>query len=547
MRSARPHPELFDRPRATSLQSRVLREGERELVGLASALIGSPMSLSSMEEALLEQGLKPSAMMKASVRRLILDGHDPLGDMFCHLYDARARRPRGATYTPDPIVRSMIQKALQIATPDRIVDPGAGSGRFLVAAGRAFPKAQLVAIELDPFAALLARAHLSVYRMLDRTTVRVEDFRSVELDKHTGQTLFIGNPPYVRHHGIDINWKRWLVAQADAFGIAASQLAGLHAYFYLATLLHAKEGDRGIYITSSEWLDVNYGSLIRDLFLGPLGGRAMLVVEPEARPFPDAATTGIVTQFAVGDRPRSIAVRRVRTVAALQDRTNGQLVRRERFATESRWSHLTRRGRQEPGEFIELGELCRVHRGAVTGANRFWIEGEHTANLPDEVFFSSVTRARDLFEAGPELKKADRLRRVVDLPADLDELPRSARFVVERFIRAARQERVHEGYVASNRKAWWSVGLRKPAPILATYMARRPPAFVRNSVAARHINIAHGLYPREPMTSKVLKNLAAYLSQKVQLSQGRTYAGGLTKFEPREMERLLVPPPALLG
>jgi adenine-specific DNA-methyltransferase len=32
----------------------------------------------------------------------------------------------------------------------------------------------------------------------------------------------------------------------------------------------------------------------------------------------------------------------------------------------------------------------------------------------------------------------------------------------------------------------------------------------------------------------------------VRLDEGRTYAGGLTKFEPREMERLLVPDPSAL-
>jgi hypothetical protein len=31
------------------------------------------------------------------------------------------------------------------------------------------------------------------------------------------------------------------------------------------------------------------------------------------------------------------------------------------------------------------------------------------------------------------------------------------------------------------------------------------------------------------------------------VDDGRTYAGGLTKFEPREMERLLVPTPELHG
>src|ERR1700694_2554447 len=97
-----------------------------------------------------------------------------------------------------------------------------------------------------------------------------------------------------------------------------------------------------------------------------------------------------------------------------------------------------------------------------------------------------------------------------------------------------------KGYVAENRKAWWSVGLREPAPVLATYMARRPPAFVRNRAEARHINIAHGLYPREPLQQQTLISLVNYLSKAVSVVDGRTYAGGLTKFEPREMERIPV-------
>jgi hypothetical protein len=77
-------------------------------------------------------------------------------------------------------------------------------------------------------------------------------------------------------------------------------------------------------------------------------------------------------------------------------------------------------------------------------------------------------------------------------------------------------------------------------------MARRPPAFVRNIVDARHINIAHGIYPRETMSPLALRTLAEFLSVSTTTHQGRTYAGGLTKFEPREMERLIVPSPSIL-
>ncbi len=85
------------------------------------------------------------------------------------------------------------------------------------------------------------------------------------------------------------------------------------------------------------------------------------------------------------------------------------------------------------------------------------------------------------------------------------------------------------------------MGLREPAPILATYMARRPPAFVRNVAGAHHINIAHGIYPREALPDRALDRLTAALRDAARPELGRTYAGGLVKFEPREMERIPVP------
>jgi hypothetical protein len=72
-------------------------------------------------------------------------------------------------------------------------------------------------------------------------------------------------------------------------------------------------------------------------------------------------------------------------------------------------------------------------------------------------------------------------------------------------------------------------------------MARQAPAIVRNIADAHHINIAHGLYPREPLGHGLLDLLADALRASITVGDGRTYAGGLTKFEPREMERLMIP------
>jgi hypothetical protein len=483
----------------------------------------------------------------AKLRRQITRHRDPLGDAFGRVRSAEQRRNRGATYTPLPIVNAMVDWAATLhrktrgSEPQRIIDPGVGSGRFLVAAGRRFPNAALVGLDIDPLAALMTRAHLAAAGMADRATVMVTDYRTIVLPPVNGRTLYIGNPPYVRHHQLGAEWKQWLTRSALQLGYEASQLAGLHVHFFLATVLQAKAGDFGSFITAAEWLDVNYGRLVRQLFLNELGGDSLTVIEPTAKPFSDAATTAVISTFEIGAQPKAIAVRRVDDVSELPPLASGRPLHRDRLASQARWSHLTRPARTAPAGYVELGELCRVHRGQVTGANRIWIAGEHSRDLPRSVLFPSVTKARELFTAGPALADDSALKAVIDLPVDLSALETDDRKAVEQFLKFAKKAGADTGYVAGNRKAWWSVGLKAPAPILATYMARRPPAYVRNLVDARHINIAHGLYPRDPLPPEVLDSLAAYLGTGTSMQDGRTYAGGLTKFEPREMERLLVP------
>ncbi len=512
----------------------------RDLVAMALGLGARCVPGWSPAEETLARGVRRSDA--TSLREAIARGEDPLGEAFCALRSPVERRGLGATYTPPAIVRAMLAWTQTIAAPDTIVDPGAGSGRYLVAAGRLHGRANLVGVEIDPLAALLARAHLAASGLAGRSRIVVADYR--DFPRPAGRTLFIGNPPYVRHHRIAPAWKRWLTAEARDLGLRASQLAGLHVHFFLRTAAIAREGDAGAFITAAEWLDVNYGSVVRELLLRRLGARSIHIIDPRALPFADAATTAAITCFEVGHRG-PVRFRRVESLGDLGALEGGAPVSRARLEKATRWSHLGRK-RARAG-WVELGELCRVHRGQVTGANRVWIAGPHSERLPASVLYPAVTRARELFQAAPELRTITHLRRVIDLPEDLDALPAAERDSIEAFLQEARKLGADQGFIARHRRAWWSVGLREPAPILATYMARRAPAFVRNFARARHINIAHGLYPRVRLDERMLTRLVEHLAGATSVTDGRTYAGGLTKFEPREMERLLVPGPELLA
>jgi len=514
---------------------------ESDLAALAIALgAESVAGWSPAERALASRTTRAPGILVKEYRERIAGGQDPLGEAFCRIRTAENRRRQGATYTPATIVDAMIQWAAEVSGATRVIDPGTGSGRYLMAAGKRYPSAKLVGVEIDPLAAMLARANLAASGLANRSQIIVADYRDSQLPE-ASRTLFIGNPPYVRHHLIQPKWKRWLTAEAAKLGKKVSQLAGLHVHFFLATVSRAKQGDFGAFITAGEWLDVNYGSILRELFLAELGGCRLDVIEPKSKPFPDAATTGVVTYFQVGAKPKSIRIKRVDDSRPLNGYRREYTVPRERMELERRWSHLMKPPRKLPAGYVELGELCRVHRGQVTGFNRIWIAGRHSIGLPPSVMFPSVTKARELFDAGRRLTDSSFLRCVIDLPVDLDVLAKSDRRKVERFLVEAKSQGAHLGYVVTNRKAWWSVGLREPAPILTTYMARRAPAFVHNKAGARHINIAHGIYPRVPLSDGAIEKLIDHLLLAGCQSNGRTYAGGLTKFEPREVERLLVP------
>jgi adenine-specific DNA-methyltransferase len=81
------------------------------------------------------------------------------------------------------------------SAPERIVDPGVGSGRFLLAAGRKFPKAELIGIDLDPVATLIARGNLAAAGFEARSRILLADHRDIKLHPASGATLYVGNPP----------------------------------------------------------------------------------------------------------------------------------------------------------------------------------------------------------------------------------------------------------------------------------------------------------------------------------------------------------------
>lgn len=509
--------------------------------------------LSAAESQLIQQALESRAGADRSpdrVREEIRGGGDPLGDAFCQARPALQRRAAGTFYTPPALVEPMIDWVLR-RNPVRLVDPGCGSGRFAAAALRRRPDLVVVAVDTDPLATILARANFAVLGAAN-AIVKQADYTALELPHIEGRTAFVGNPPYIRHHELSAAAKALVIAAAKRAGHRASGLAGLHAHFFVATAHLAQPGDVGCFVTSAEWLDVNYGSVIRELLLGRLGGTSLHMIDPREVPFEDAMTTAVITCFEVGSRPEAPKLRLLGSPPALGTLDEGAGIARSSLTASRRWTPLLRDAGADIGlgAAVPLRTVARVHRGIVTGANVYFLltrEQAHRFGVLDWCR-PAITSAKEILTAGGVVHDGPERRLLLDIPRSVD---RSAYPALDAYLRSGEhpqegQDPVCARYIPRHRKPWWYLGPVTAPPVVATYMARQAPVFALNPDGLALINIGHGIYPHEPSRLERLTSLVKVLNERRDAFRGggRTYHGGLEKFEPREMEALPIPPPA---
>ena len=463
---------------------------------------------------------------------------DALGDTFCIDNDAQSRRAHGITLTPPWLVGRMLDE-VQGRAFQTIVDCGAGTGRFAIAAALRFPRARVVAVEQHPELVALLRQRVRESGLAQRVSVIEGDFREVHLPLQ-GRSLFIGNPPYVRHHDIAPDWKAWYARCMAALGLGASQLAGLHAHFMVRAGELMRPGDAMCFVTSAEWLDNGYGQALRGLFSATprLALRGLWLADAAQPVFADALVSSVVVHAECGEpatpvRTGMLSEQKLQTLRQLDP---------VQLRDAGRWSPWCRPTLAAVATGIELGELFRVTRGQVTGLNAAWVlKGEHFG-LPLSLSVAAVTRAKEIID-GVVLTQtgAAQLKRVVSLPADLDTLPADQRDAALRFLAHARNLGADQSYIARHRKPWYAVGMRAPPAAFVSYMGRRPPVFCANPWRASFINIAHGLYPRQAMDGGTLQRVLQHLNTTTDLHAGRMYGGGMAKFEPSDVARLRVP------
>jgi methylase of polypeptide subunit release factors len=250
---------------------------------------------------------------------------DVIGLIFQKLISPEERYRLGQHFTgPGPV--DVINSFCIRADNDAVLDPACGSGSFLV---RAYfrkhamkvdrPHARLLeelyGVDVGLYPAHLATLNLAAREIRDEANyprIARTDFFDLSLGKTfcevpsgLGRQIpigvpevdaIVGNPPYVRQENIGPDEKRkYSQRVAEAFpGTMLSGRADLHCYFWPHAARFLKEGGYFGFLTSAQWLDVDYGFSLQRWILGNFRLVALLESSTE-RWFPDARVKTCIT------------------------------------------------------------------------------------------------------------------------------------------------------------------------------------------------------------------------------------------------------------
>ena len=277
---------------------------------------------------------------------------DFIGQIYLKLIPPLERKRLGQFYTPQAIVDFIVQLTV-IKPNDVVLDPGCGSGSFLV---RAYHKLrdlnklprviegplaerfhqqlldQVYGVDINQFPAHLTVINLAIQNpksRIEKVNVVVGDifdikpgqatlsgFDSITTEGKpalvkipTAFDVIVANPPYIEQELLGSKEKRKIKSLIEQEykgklyvgapskrkkgAITLNKQSDIYIYFYIHGIRFLRNNGRLGFISSNKWLEVDYGRPFQEFLLG--NAKILYVVEFDRAIFPDAEVNTTVT------------------------------------------------------------------------------------------------------------------------------------------------------------------------------------------------------------------------------------------------------------
>ncbi len=459
-------------------------------------------------------------------------------------------RNKGQFWTPSWVAEAMVAYAPTNAK--LVFDPATGRGVFLKALLKLNrPHVSFYGTDID--ANVLAD---DIYNN-NRCIVEERDFL-----KNPPQCKFnfiVANPPYIRHHRIDISTKTFLKQRAAGIaGFNVDGRAGYHIYFLIQALDRLAQNGRLAFIMPADTCEGTFARKLWKWISDRFCIDAVITFAEAATPFPNVDTNAII--FLIRNAKPAQELFWLKVIRAhstdltefiasnFKEQEYQDLEITNRDLKEAIATGLSRPAQAHNRFNFHLYDFARVMRGIATGSNEFFLLTAQQAKalrLPHDFLKRAIGRTRDVTTntlSDGDIAALEKKSRPTYLLAinGTDNLPRA----VADYLKIGESMGLPKRALIKQRRPWYKMEKREVPPLLFAYLGRRSTRFIRNEAGVLPLTGFLCVYPIH--TDKAyIDNLWHALNhphtlQNLQLV-GKSYGAGAIKVEPGNLQSLPIP------
>jgi adenine-specific DNA-methyltransferase len=460
------------------------------------------------------------------------------------------RKKYAQFFTPFSIANLMAKWILGNQNLKTILEPAFGLGIFSRALLSYKTDIQIKGFEVDNTIFDTAKNY---FLGTDNLNLLLEDYMFNDwTNKYDG---IICNPPYFKFHDYD---NKNILKEIEAYlKCKLNGFTNLYTLFLLKSVYQLGENGRCAYIIPSEFLNSDYGKLVKTYLLKSKTLRHIIVIDFEENVFDDALTTASIILCAndkLTDKVQFSNIRSLQDLSKIQtlisDYPNfeeaNQTYRFSELNPEIKWkAYYQKQNGIKFTNLVPFLTYAKVVRGIATGSNEYFTFNSSKAiefEISEQFLLPCVCSAKDTktpfftTEDFENLKQTDKAVFLFNAQNTTDKK------VID-YIKNGEVEGINKKFLTASRSPWYSLENRPPAPIWVSVFNRTGLRFVRNEANISNLTSYHCIYPKPTnLFSEIhIDLLFAYLltntAKQIFEDNSREYGNGLQKFEPNDLNK----------
>lgn len=453
-------------------------------------------------------------------------------------------------FTPQNVAELMCHWLMGGKNMETVLEPAFGLGVFSRILLASKPCLKIKGFDIDP--QIFNKAH-EIFASTGNVSLLLQDY--MYNDWNNRYDGIVCNPPYFKFH--DYDNKGVLNEIERRIGCPLNGFTNLYTLFLLKSLYQLAEGGRCAYIVPSEFMNSDYGTLVKRWLVKTGMLRYVFVFDFKENVFDDALTTSSILLFANDKSTDKVCFQRIESpsdLSEIKEAVNGYLqdldyrrtMRLNELDPNVKWRKYYKECNcPQFSHLVPFSDYAKVMRGIATGDNDFFTFSQSKADqyhINSESLLPCVCHSVDI--EGLLFRKTDfaTLQKRDKKVFLLDASSNAADPNVKAYIKKGESEGVNLRHLTAHRTPWYAIEKRQAAPIWVSVFNRSGLRFVRNEAGVANLTTFHCVYPRPSLFNDVSTDLLfAYLitdtAKLIFEDNVREYGNGLRKFEPNDLNK----------